>query len=88
MLLNGMIAKSRALFWKQDLYLALLLVKLPPFMYRPIRKWSSVRVPVVASVFNAPSNVSLTVSPSNSPFVGIPLLQQEEEIYLNFPLII
>jgi hypothetical protein len=32
-----------------------------------------VRVPVVASVFNAPSNVSLTVSPSNSPFVRVPL---------------
>jgi hypothetical protein len=34
-----------------------------------------VRVPVVASVFNAPSNVSLTVSPSNSPICkGVPLL--------------
>jgi hypothetical protein len=33
-----------------------------------------VRVPVVASVFNAPSNVSLTVSPSNSPICkGVPL---------------
>ncbi|MBC5848130.1 immunoglobulin domain-containing protein, partial [Flavobacterium kayseriense] len=34
----------------------------------------SVRVPVVASVFNAPPNVSLTVSPTDSPVCkGVPL---------------